>query len=245
MKTSHWKLMTGTSILGVTFTLLSSPAWGFDLTINPPPTLTLDGLSIREGQFNLTEATGFFLDTTGTVVSESLITAPVSIDAVIGSSGAARTLISDIEDDKFEVINFAGFFDPIDPDLPEANFNITLTNLPSSTTGDFTYFLPVLTSQSIFQLTDLGATTSLSDNINTFSTAIPEFSPIGSGTVVPGGTILTRSTGNNCASPIANFHGGGGGNPPPPCVVVPESSATLSILVIGLVGTGLILKRKS
>lgn len=63
MKTHDFKFLTATSIIGLTFTFLSSPAFGFDLTINPPPSLTIDNMPISEGVFDLTNVMEFFIDT--------------------------------------------------------------------------------------------------------------------------------------------------------------------------------------
>lgn len=247
MNTNNYKFLIGASIIGLTITLVSSPAWGFDLTINPPLRLTLDGLSIDTGQFNLTGATGFFIDNTGNLASENLTPLPSPTNAIIGNSSTTRTLIPGIEDNKYQALNLIGFFDATNPDLNPANFDITLTNLPSNTTGDFTYFLPAQTGAlSIFQLTDLGTSTDLNDNVNTFASVKPTLSVVNNNIVanqLPTGSVIGSSTGNNCAPPNVKFHGGGGGTPPANCVSVPESSTVFSLLTMGLMGAGLIVKR--
>jgi hypothetical protein len=248
-------------IVALGLSSIAVPAWGFDLLFNPPPELTLGGISINEGVFTLTEVTALaaFDDTllsTENLAGPDGIAVPVTIgdtetitllsipDFISGVTGPPEAPIDFIE--PVQALRLVGFADPVDPDLPPANFHIGLTGINNPAelgTGDFTYFLPSTVGPGqppLFQITDLGATPFLGDNVNTFSTGEPTI--VVSGGVISriaGGVPLGSSQGNNCPPPAATPHAGGGGAPPAPCVTVPEPTAGLSLLVLGTLGVSL------
>ncbi|NEO54796.1 MAG: PEP-CTERM sorting domain-containing protein [Okeania sp. SIO3B5] len=243
MKNYQFKSFTRTSLIAFGLSLLGAPAFAFDLTINPPPSLTIDGMAVTEGVFTLQSAMGYSSTTNSPF---SLINDPVKIDAIIGGNNSSTNLlIPDVPDD-IEVLRLMGNFDPADlPDMekPAAFFDITLFGFNDGI-DDFTYFLPSMSGPvQAYQVTDLGATTALGDNINTFTSAAPiidsDFNVI-----IPPGSVIGTSTGNFCGPPVVNFHGGGGGTPPPRCVPVPEPGSAMGIFALGLLGIGSMLKRQ-
>jgi hypothetical protein len=252
MKNYILKTLAGSSILAVALCANSSSALAFNLTINPPPSLWLDGMNIESGTFNLTNAWGY--DANGTPIA--IPGTPVSHAATIGSTDT-HTLLTGI-DDSYQALRLEGYFDAIVPDKDLARFDILLTGINGNGTGDFTYFLPSTTNGGnlvIYQTTDLGADTtsdnSLADNMNVFSTAAPIISVV-NGVVVatpPPQSIVTSSRGNFCAPapsqlnlPSPKFHGGGGGTPPGDCVPVPEPLTMLGSAVA--LGFGGLFQRK-
>ncbi|NEP82430.1 MAG: PEP-CTERM sorting domain-containing protein [Okeania sp. SIO3B3] len=242
MKNYQFKSFTRTSLIAFGLSLLGAPAFAFDLTINPPPSLTIDGMAITEGVFTLQSAMGYS-STTNSPFS-LLNDPPVKIDAIIdGNNSPANLLISDVPDD-IEVLRLMGNFDASDPDKPAAFFDITLFGFNDGI-DDFTYFLPRMSGPvQAYQVTDLGPTTALGDNINTFTSTAPIIDPDFTVTIPPGSVIGT-STGNFCGPPVVNFHGGGGGTPPPRCVPVPEPGSAMGIFALGLLGIGSMLKRQN
>ncbi|NEQ76058.1 MAG: PEP-CTERM sorting domain-containing protein [Okeania sp. SIO2C9] len=240
MKNYKFKSFTRTSLIAFGLSLLGAPAFAFDLTINPPPSLTIDGMAITEGVFTLESAMGYSSTTNSPF---SLLNAPVNINATIGGNNSpTNPLIPNVPDD-IEVLRLMGNFDASNPDKQPAPFDITLFNFNPGT-DDFTYFLPSMSGQlQVYQVTDLGATTALGDNINTFTSAAPiidsDFNVI-----IPPGSVIGTSTGNFCGPPVVNFHGGGGGTPPPRCVPVPEPGSAMGIFALGLLGIGSMLKRQ-
>lgn len=237
------KCLERASFFGLLFSLISSPAYAFNVTINPPPNLTLDNQSINTGIFTLTGATGYSVFNGG-IVSEELLSSPIEKPATIGSTDT-KTLLTGVSND-IQAINLTGFFDPTDPDTADtAKFDIILTKIMGET-GDYTFFLPSTTGPlSIYQYTDLGATTDLSDNINLFSSSKATLSIDQNGKIIgtPVG-IIGMTQGNSCPTIPVNPHGGGGGTQPLDCVQVPESSSTLSLLALGSLGAVSTLKRK-
>lgn len=241
MKNYQFKTVTSSSFIAIVLSLLGMPALAFNLTINPPPSLTIDGMDISEGVFTLESAIGY----SPTLNGDSLINSPVSIMAMINGNGEpTNLLIADVPDD-IEVLQLTGNFNAGNPDKPPALFDITLFGFNDGI-DDFTYFLPTMTGQpQVFQVTDLGSTTALNDNINTFSSAAPTITADSNGvfTVASNSTIGT-SNGNNCPPPVVNVnaHGGGGGIAPQPCVV-PEPGSALSLLALASLGTISMVKR--
>ena len=236
------------------FSAWSSPAWGLDVTINPPPSLTLDGIMVETGTFNLTGATGLSVAGSSIVPTQILNQADdfddVIIDAIIGDLGT-QILLTEL-DHGFQGIRLQGFFDAITPqDLSPAEFDITLLGLTGDGTGDFTYFLPVNTGPiSIFQVTNVGSSSGLSDNTNWFLNSAPNLVVIG-GNITPLETSLVGdSVGNFCPAPSigVTFHGSGGGVSPTPCVVGNGEKVPEPLTIFGTLaafGVGAAVKRRS
>ncbi|MGB3512869.1 MAG: hypothetical protein WBA93_27380 [Microcoleaceae cyanobacterium] len=240
MKNYQFKSFTRTSLIVFGLSLLGAPAFAFDLTINPPTSLTIDGMAVSEGVFTLQSAIGY----SPTLNGDPLINNPVQINAMINGSGLpTNLLIADVPDD-IDVLRLMGNFDASEPDKPAAFFDITLFGFNDGV-DDFTYFLPSASGPlQVYQVTDLGATTALGDNKNIFTSAAPTIMVNSSGgfTVTPNNPI-GMSRGNSCPPPVVNPHGGGGGTPPAPCSV-PEPGSAMSIFALGLTGIGSMLKRK-
>ncbi|MEM1169728.1 MAG: PEP-CTERM sorting domain-containing protein [Cyanobacteria bacterium P01_H01_bin.35] len=251
MKNYWFKSFTRSSVIAFGLSLLGAPAFAFDLTINPPPSLSIDDPndsipfgdprnSITEGVFTLESAMGYS-STSDTPFF--LPGAPVSKDAEIGSQGT-KFLIPDVPDD-IEVLRLMGNFDASEPDRAPALFDITLFGFNPGI-DDFTYFLPSMTGQPlVYQVTDLGPTTALGDNKNIFTSSAPTIIADSNGRwrVTPNNPI-GMSRGNFCPPPVVHPHGGGGGTPPPPCVSVPEPGSAIGIFALGFLGIGSMLKRK-
>ncbi|NES99142.1 MAG: hypothetical protein F6K61_00920 [Sphaerospermopsis sp. SIO1G1] len=221
-----------TGLVATSFSIFGGSA-SAQLSITPPPELYLDGQYIQTGNFTLTEVTGFSSNNTEIDLTALLENNPKS--AIIG--GNKTTTFLDSIPSELVSLNLVGFFDATDPDLQPANFDITLNNLPGDgSTGDFTYFLPLTTGPlQVRQITDLGSSTLLDDNINTFVTIIS-------------GDNIGRARGNSCGGPAitsrVQFHGGGGGSAPSRCVRVPENTSPQSLIFLAMLGAGFGLKKK-
>jgi probable HAF family extracellular repeat protein len=141
------------------------------ISIQPPPELTLNGIPITEGTFNLTSIIAYLANG-----SEIAITPPDPIFANIGD--LTEHLLFDVPLDT-EVIHLLGFFDPSNPDLDPANFDITIGPL-SDTEQQWTFYLPATTDMTTVQVTNLGNGAALDDNTNYFldldgnTTSVPE-----------------------------------------------------------------------
>ena len=119
------------------------------VSMEPPASLTLDGQSIVSGRFVVVEATAYLDGEAGGTRSLITSAAPRVVDATIGQGNH----------DLFETpsntaaLAMRGYFDATNPDLPPANFDLTVF-------GDFslplrlTVFLPEQTSTGSSQRTD-------------------------------------------------------------------------------------------
>ena len=137
------------------------------ISITPPGELTLNGLDINEGFFTIEEIMVFDIDLNATNID-----APDPILAQIGSTDPHFLFNAP---DGTKVINIVGFFDPENPDLDPANFNYTIGSIKDDVSNlGFTAFLPSDTNDFAFQWTDLGATDSLGDNTDLFSSTNPK-----------------------------------------------------------------------
>ena len=135
----------------------------FDIEITPPAELVLDGQAITSGFFTVASIWAFDQALTATQ-----ITPPAPIAAEIGS-GIAHAIASVPVGTR--VVSVVGFFDAVNPDLPNANFNLLIGSITDS--GDnlgFTAFLPNNTADTAFQITNLAETASVLDNVDLFST---------------------------------------------------------------------------
>ena len=129
------------------------------ISIQPPSELSLNDTQISQGSFNLSSITGFLSDET----SISIAT-PDPILATIGDTMEHILFDAPLNT---EVLQLTGFFDPSNPDISPANFNITLG--PLSGAGlQWTFYLPATTDMTSFQVTDLNTTNGLGDNTNYF-----------------------------------------------------------------------------
>ena len=123
------------------------------LSIVPPSSLTLDGVPIITGEFNLTGASGFSMS--GGVLSETTFLNftdsgdDIVISATIGS-GSPHALFE--VPSNIGILHLEGFFNAGNPDLPNARFDIFVGELRNASTDVFTYFLPTLRIQVHLQL---------------------------------------------------------------------------------------------
>lgn len=133
-----------------------------DIEITPPPTLVLDGQDVTSGLFTVTTIWAFDENLNPTAVIP-----PAPIAAEIGSGVSA--VIASVPAGT-RVVSIEGFFDATDPDLPAASFNLLVGSINQSADNlGFTVFLPNDTSDTAFQITDLGVTASVLDNTDIFS----------------------------------------------------------------------------
>ncbi len=169
----------------------------YPVSIRPPTTLTIDNQAIERGIFNLSGVTAFS-DPGGVLTSQIILDPADPTDdvqknpAIIGST-TTKILVS-VPDDS-EVLLMEGFFDPVVPDLPIAQFKVILGAISPNGIPEFIWYLPTLTSNPIYTqissvngagLTDnadlftlLGTTITLTDN----DPALPNhhFTPLGNG----------------------------------------------------------------
>jgi len=184
---------TGLSIALLATTLASQT---FDLTITPPPTLTLNGQSITQGQFTLAGATAYS-DPAGILTTTMLLDPgdpgdDVSITGVIGS-GSINFLISVPE--ATELIRVQGNFKPTVPNLPAHAFDATIGTVSVGGPTEYIWYLPQTSTQTLqFQVTDLGGPT-LVDNIDLFSPAPPVVALSATDPALSGLTVLTLANG--------------------------------------------------
>lgn len=241
---------------------LTIPAWSANLRMFPPPELQLDGgtglVDINSGAFSLTEITGLYA-VAGNVEETSGTPPSVSKSATIGDTSpiSLSTIPDTFMGSSLQGLRLIGNFDADNPDLPPAEFYITV--LADEATGiqidgsgnindDYTYFLPTMATagdDTIFQTTNLASNAILDDNFNTFTTSAPTL-VVNDGVIaaISGGTVIGTSQGNFCGPSSVQFHGSSS-SPPQNCVRVPEPSATLGILGLGAVlGVGEVLKRR-
>jgi hypothetical protein len=141
------------------------PGFPITVTIQPPPELTLDGQQVSAGQFTITRIRAF-----DGALNPTWIPAPDPIDATIGSTSPHFLFEAPAGT---RVLSIEGFFDASVPDLPPANFNFTLATIRDGATLELTVFLPTDTDEFAFQLTDLGTSGDLSDNVDRFVAASP------------------------------------------------------------------------
>lgn len=244
------------SIFTLVFASITIPASAFDLTINPPRSLTIDGMSISEGQFTLTDLTGFFVDTGETISAPQDLTSFFEqnpVNAQINGTGLPTSTLASGIPDNIQVLQMTGNFDATNPDKDPVNFDITLYNIMGSDgTGDFTYGLASTSTQDLqYQLTDLGTSQGLSDNTNyalSFALDVPSDFTVIDGRIVPNiqlpPPVQTQPSGCFATSNI-NAHGGGGGTPPARCTPIPEPASILGLLAVGGLGLGLKRKKQS
>ncbi len=249
MKNSALKTLTTASILSIAVAGISLPAWSFQLNIQPPKHLNLDGMDILEGQFNLESATGYSFSNPNGV---EFLNQPVVHDATIGDT-SAHFLLDDVPDD-IEVLKLSGFFNATNPDKPNANFNIIVAGIQPDGPGEYTYFLPTNTDIAANVIIDVADTKALEDNKNYFVTGggfdwMPEVitnEPNQSGEGVTIGdwfigigsneTLLPPSMGQGVPNPMFQKHGTN--------TTIPEPSSTIGLLALTTLGLGSALKRK-
>ena len=215
----HIYLLTGI------LSLVSLPAYASQLTtsITPPSTLILNGIPIEEGVFNITYVTSFFAEGDNLNTIEVLLqedaTDDIAVDAIIGSNTSIP--LFDIPEET-QALHIGGFFEATNPTLIPAlaNFDITLDNFEiTGIPSDFTFFLPQNTDDDpVFQVTDLGTTADVSDNIDSFSTVVPTFTASDGDIVIEG--IIPSDV------PITS-HGGG------TVTRTPEENSMLALLGFG------------
>ncbi len=172
-------------------------------TINflpPSGSIILDEEPVFEGTFEVTEATSYFYEE-GEIVSIVIEDLPIAIDATFGDP-TVFTLF-DLPDTT-QALNIVGSFDPTNPDVATANFNISINGLEGSP-SDFDFFLPTSTSTVGFQITevnDLG----FDDNVDTFFDTEPVPVDIDGvvSLVAPGGAVELPPTlfGSHGTSPV-------------------------------------------
>lgn len=245
----NWKILPFASL---TFAAITFPSLGFDLTINPPVSLTIDGLPISQGQFNLTGLIGFMPN--GNLVDETIILDPaissddVIINATINGSGLPKNILQSGLNNDFQALNIIGFFDGTNPDTPPVDFGITVFGMQGEGPGEFTYGLGQTSTQSlVWQVTDVGDTNSTGDNNNGWYNLPPILDVVDS-EVVPifSQPPIDSSNGVACSSLAGiNAHGqqvlGSLPSLPAPssCTQqIPESSNVFGLLFLALLGCG-------
>ncbi|GGA26936.1 PEP-CTERM sorting domain-containing protein [Okeania sp. KiyG1] len=255
MKNSGLKTLTSASILSIAVAGISLPAWSFQLNIQPPEELELDGMDILQGQFNLTGATGYSFDNPDGmqfINSEQ----PVVHDAIIGDT-SVHVLFDDVPDD-IEVLKLSGFFNATNPDKPNAHFNIIVAGIEPGGPGEFTYYLPTMTNMASNYIIDVGPTKALGDNTNYFVDGggldwMPEVitnEPNQSGEGVTVGEWFIGLSSNESivgstmgADPFI-FNGLVWDQPHGTQRNIPEPSSTIGLLALTTLGLGSALKRK-
>ncbi|MBT5459136.1 MAG: hypothetical protein HOK82_21260, partial [Rhodospirillaceae bacterium] len=117
------------------------------ISILPPPTLTLDSLVISEGVFSITSGTQYL--TNGT--SSSITLLQNTHNATIGGTEPSAPLFE--FNNTAQALQFVGNFDASSPDLPAANFQITLGVSPGLSSmalqSLFTFFLEPDTTNTL------------------------------------------------------------------------------------------------
>lgn len=156
-----------------------------DFSIQPPTSLSLDvdrdgDLDlIRQGTFNITEATAFERD--GSIISSKTIidstVAPVSISTTIGSGNPVNLFKYP---EAAEVLRVVGFFDPIavngrtgDGGTGDTTRFDLLIGRFGQETEEFTVFLQQFGSFAGYQISDLGLNNRINDNDDVFSETRP------------------------------------------------------------------------
>jgi probable HAF family extracellular repeat protein len=129
------------------------------MSMQPPSELFLNGVSISRGTFNVTSAIAYL--TNGSTLT---LTVPAPISAIIGDT--TEHFLFDTPLDT-EVIRFTGFFDPSEPNLDPANFDLTVGSI-SDGNADWTVYLPSMTNMTTYQVTDLNNDQDLNDDTNYF-----------------------------------------------------------------------------
>ncbi len=252
MKNSALKTLTSASILSIAVAGISLPAWSFQLNIQPPDELNLDGMDILEGQFNLESATGYSFNNPNGV---QFINQPVVHDATIGDT-SVHVLFDDVPDD-IEVLKLSGFFNATNPDKPNAHFNIIVAGIQPDGPGEFTYYLPTMTNMASNLIIDVAATKALEDNKNYFVDNgdfdwMPEVitnQPNQSGEGVTVGEWFIglgneRIAGSTMGEDPFIVNGIVWDQPHGTNTTIPEPSSTLGLLALTTLGLGSALKRK-
>lgn len=244
--------------IGVVFFSLSANLHAANLSIVPPSSLTLDGSSIIAGEFNLTGASGFSMPNGSLTETNFLNFSDSSDDIIISAtigSGTPHTLF-DVPSE-IGILHLEGFFNASDPDLPNAVFDILVGELINTSTDAFTYFLPTLTSNFFYQVTNLGSNlSSETDNTNTFWGGVhPVIATSATDPSLAGLNVLTLdngvnepwyvgvqgSQGNSSNCPTVSAHGSstsGGTTGQCSSVSVPEPNS-ISLILSGLLFGGL------
>lgn len=133
-------------------------------SITPPSSLTLDGSSVSEGTFSITEATSFSLDDAGEIVIEEIeLDDSATFEATIGSNVSNE--LFDFPDETL-FLQVEGFFDPGELGGSVANFNITAGEFEAGAENELTILLPVSTGDTVFQVTEF-----IPDGSNDFFTS--------------------------------------------------------------------------
>lgn len=232
------------SSLVATFASISAPALAFSIRFTPPPFLVLDGQQINEGIFNVTSAEAFFSEDDN-IETISIIPPQdeFSQSFIIGSVDSEILFEAP---DNTEVLRMSGFFEPTDPELPNANFDILVGEFAPIIPSDFTVFLPVLTNTSSFQITDLGLDSSLNDNTDVFSDTEPVLTMLETDPDLNGLTVIELNNGVNQwfvgytpSSVQMADHGTA------TAVSVPEPSIIFGVLSISGLSLGLKRKKQS
>lgn len=158
-----------------------------NFSIQPPTSLSLDvdrdgDLDlVRQGTFNVTEATAYYVAEDGrTIISETII------DNTIPTVSKGATIGSGNEIDLFEypeateVLRVVGFFDPITVEGRTgdggtgdiAQFDVLIGEFGQGT-DESTIYLPQYVAFSGYQITNLGANQGIHDNNDIFSETRP------------------------------------------------------------------------
>lgn len=146
-----------------------------EIGIRPPDTLELDGAPIGSGTLSIHSVQVAGDDLEWTTMIDPGSDAPVEKHAVIGGDEYHPLFM--VPSDTV-AMRIEGQFDAISPDLPPASFDV-ITIGALSEPAELTIFLPSMTSQACIQVTGLGPSMAMGDNVDVFcSTEIEDVASV-------------------------------------------------------------------
>jgi hypothetical protein len=122
------------------------------ISITPPATLTLDGVGVSSGQFVVNEAEVFVRAGGRTVGARAEPEGGFPVTVGTEMNGGSHDLFGVPK--STQAVRMKGYFDASEPDLPPANFDLTLyANF--SNPIDLTLFLPSNTADDVAQISSV------------------------------------------------------------------------------------------
>ncbi|MEM7759341.1 MAG: bluetail domain-containing putative surface protein [Cyanobacteria bacterium P01_A01_bin.40] len=180
-------------------------------SIQPPTSLSLDvdrdgDLDlVRQGTFNVTEATAYYVDEDGkTISSETIIDNTVPTVSKTTTIGSGKEIDLFTYPDATEVLRVVGFFDPLAVDGRTgdggtgdiAQFDILVGEFGQGADKS-TIYLPKYVSFVGYQITNLGTNKGIHDNNNVFSETRPVLATSAFAKELKGLEILELDNGSN------------------------------------------------
>ncbi|MEM8720436.1 MAG: bluetail domain-containing putative surface protein [Cyanobacteria bacterium P01_G01_bin.39] len=158
-----------------------------EFSIQPPTSLSLDvdrdgDLDlVRQGSFNVTEATAYYVDEDGkTISSQTIIDNTVPTVSRVATIGSGNQVDLFSYPDATEVLRVVGFFDPIavegrtgDGGTGDIAYFDVLVGEYGQGEDRATIYLPKYVSFAGYQITDLGVNQGIYDNSDFFSEVRP------------------------------------------------------------------------